>query len=605
MTYVQSGLIQPTDYNGIIGTSPSSTANLINTVWSTGNGAIGYGQTALSQVSSTGVVTATQWATLINTLNSIRTHQSGAGTGITATTAGNTINFLSTLVANANIAYTNALTFSSNAAVITGANIVTPWVSLTSGTTETLNIGTRITFGNADQTRYFFNAGGRLKYNVVGSRNGSTSSRTDAIVALCTDLGGVALFGSNTNAGRTGTGGTLNSNVTTLGYYTSTYNSNTTVISVTSTTASYTSDTATIAVSTSGTTGLNNDNGPNVDFWLTLNSTSGAGTLGGTSANDDIGANISIKVDVSYPETTNLSNTWGAATISSIGNTVNYLVGGGGGAGGSTGPGGNGGGGGGAGGVKEGVLSITQGTVYTVSIGAGGAVVAYNSGTWGNGSPSTFGPITANGGGGGGPGITGVFAGNAAPFGGSGGGAGSYSTPTYGGLGLLGQGFAGGNVAVWAGRDMGGGGGGAAGQGFSAISDSQYYRGVGGYGGPPMQSNITGTSTYYAGGGGAGGYYTNSVSYAPGGSGLGSGGNGGYAAGAGAAGAGATNTGGGGGGGSGVSMSGATGGSGVVIFSYANTAPNVASITGLTYTMSFSGQQRIFKFTAGTGSVTF
>ena len=82
MTISSGGLIQATDYNTFVGTSPSATTNTINTVWAVGSGSAGYGQTALSQVSSAGTVTATQWASLINTLNSILTHQSGSGSGI-------------------------------------------------------------------------------------------------------------------------------------------------------------------------------------------------------------------------------------------------------------------------------------------------------------------------------------------------------------------------------------------------------------------------------------------------------------------------------------------------------------------------------------------
>ena len=69
MSYSQGGLIAATDYNGFVGSNPSAVANTINTVWAIGNGQYGYGQTALSQVAATGLVTATQWATAVNTVN--------------------------------------------------------------------------------------------------------------------------------------------------------------------------------------------------------------------------------------------------------------------------------------------------------------------------------------------------------------------------------------------------------------------------------------------------------------------------------------------------------------------------------------------------------
>ena len=317
MSYSQGGKIDAADYNTFVGTSPSSTTNRINTVWSVGSGSAGYGQTAVSQVSAAGTVTATQWASLINTLNSILTHQSGSGSGISATVAGNKINYLSTLSTNITTSYTNRLNFASNSAVDIGVVYGHGWTSTTTTSTLTRSVGVRAIFASADQARYFFNAGGRLKLNVSGAQNASTTARTNAAIALCTYLGGVALFAANTNGGRTGTGGTLGTNDTTKGYWTSTYNSNVTIVSVTSTTASYTTDTATIAVNVNGAQGTNNGNGLNVDFWINLSSTSGA-NAGGLSFNDSLGITISRSIDISYPEVTNISNTWGTVTTISL-----------------------------------------------------------------------------------------------------------------------------------------------------------------------------------------------------------------------------------------------------------------------------------------------
>ena len=75
MTYSSGGLIQATDYNNFI-----TGSNQFNTVWSTGTGNAGYGQTALSAAATVGSnVTASQWATLITALNKALTHQSGSG----------------------------------------------------------------------------------------------------------------------------------------------------------------------------------------------------------------------------------------------------------------------------------------------------------------------------------------------------------------------------------------------------------------------------------------------------------------------------------------------------------------------------------------------
>ena len=316
MSYSQGGKIDAADYNTFVGTSPSSTTNRINTVWSVGSGSAGYGQTAVSQVSAAGIVTATQWASLINTLNSILTHQAGSGSGISATVAGGKINHLSSLSTSITTSYTNRLNFASNSAVVAGTNQTTAWTSTTTISTLARSFGVRATFASADQARYFFNAGGRLKLNTSGTQNASTTARTNAAINILTYLGGVALFAANTNGGRTGAGGTLGTNDTTKGYWTSTYNSNVTIVSITSTTASYTTDTGTITVSCNGTQGSNNGNGLNVDFWINLSSTSGANA--GGSFDDSLGINVIRSIDVSFPEVTNISNTWGAVTISSL-----------------------------------------------------------------------------------------------------------------------------------------------------------------------------------------------------------------------------------------------------------------------------------------------
>lgn len=331
MSYAQGGKIDAADYNTFVGTSPSSTINTINTVWAVGSGSAGYGQTALNQVSAGATITAVQWATLINTLNSIRTHQSGSGSGISAVTSGQKIDYISTLSTQIASGYTNRLAFASNSAVSAsvGGSLSTAWnVTVNppgsnppAGGSSVTNVirafGVRCAFSSADQARYFFNAGGRLKLNLSGSQNSSTTARTNQLISLLGYAGGIATFGANTNGGRTGTGATVVTNNTAIGYHTATYNSNVTLVDITSTTANYTSDKIYIYVNCNGTQGSNNDKGLNVDFWTQIQSFSG-GDNGTYSFNDSFGVNVIRTIDVSYPETNNLTNSWGSITVSSL-----------------------------------------------------------------------------------------------------------------------------------------------------------------------------------------------------------------------------------------------------------------------------------------------
>lgn len=314
MTYSQGGRIDASDYNNFLNGS-----NQLNTVWSTGTGDSGYGQTAISTVSQSGLVTATQWATLVGRLNSMLVHQSGSGSGISATiNAGDTINHLGTLASSINTAYTNRLAFATAGATTTGGALSTAWTSGSTSATVSGTWGARCAFASGDAARYFFNAGGRLKFNVSATQNASTTARTNEIIALAAFMGGVATFGQRTNGGRTGTGGTLGTNDTAKGYWNTTASTNTTLVSVTSTTAAYTSDTGSIYVNINGTQS-NGGTGINVDFYVTMNSTSGSNGPGGAyTFNDAFGVNVIRSIDVINPETTNLTNSWGTPTISAL-----------------------------------------------------------------------------------------------------------------------------------------------------------------------------------------------------------------------------------------------------------------------------------------------
>lgn len=319
MSYAQGNLIEATDYNNLIGANISTNTSTFHAVWAWGNGSRGYGQTPISNVSVAGTVTATQWATLVNNVNSANLHIRNTSSGLTANTAGQTIGFSGGLPAAITLLNQDRLLFATNSAVIVNHNSLSAYSAWSVGSTsatQTRAFGATVTFASADRARFFFNAGGRLKFNVSAVNNAGANSRSAAVVSLFNFLGGVATFGANTNGGRTGTDGTLGTNDTTKGYWNAT-TGNTTIVSVTSTTTNYTTDTASITYTTNGTVGSHNDNGTVLSFYAVINSTSG-GNSGG-SFDDTINVTPTVTVDVSYPESVNLSNTWGAVTVARIG----------------------------------------------------------------------------------------------------------------------------------------------------------------------------------------------------------------------------------------------------------------------------------------------
>jgi len=337
----------------------------------------------------------------------------------------------------------------------------------------------------------------------------------------------------------------------------------------------------------------------NLPAWVSLNSSTGA--LVGTAP--DVVSNTTYSFDVTASDGVNsLSRSFSITVNNTVAPTsVDYLVVAGGGSGGNGDTTGIGGGGGGAGGLRtsagpsgggntaESAFSVTSGTNYTVTVGNGGVAptVSAEDGGYGNqGQSSVFGSITTVGGGGGGK-----QNGNGLS-GGSGGGAG-YSTFT-GGARTVNQGYAGGSTS---GVYSEAGGGGAGGVGQPATSTK------GGNGGVGVQSSITGTATYYAGGGGGGGYTALGTTQGLGG--TGGGGAGGNQSGGVA---GTVNTG-GGGGGAGVGFNsagfGGAGGSGVVIIAYPDTYKVLTIGSGLTYDQPTRAGYRVYRFTAGTGTVSW
>jgi hypothetical protein len=319
--------------------------------------------------------------------------------------------------------------------------------------------------------------------------------------------------------------------------------------------------------------------GSSLPSGVTLNSSTGV--ISGTLPNIASDTTYTFTINASDGANAAIPRTFSITSISLV--DAEYLVVAGGGSGGSY----YYGGGGGGGFVKAGTSALGRSTTYQISVGSGGAQ-AYNPSENINGNPgenSVFSSFVSNGGSGG---ITLTRSGMPCP----GGAQGTASTSSGGGTGA--------SDSV----STSGGGGGAGGAGGNGTTSG------GGIGGVGVASSITGTSTFYGGGGGGSSY----ANYARGLGGNGGGGNGckgtdGRLAGS----AGGTNTGGGGGGGShpanGLDVAyGYAGGSGIVILAYPNTVANITTIpSNLIYTLDTSSRPgyKVYKFTAGSGTVTF
>ena len=307
MAYEAGGLISAADYNTLI-----NGGNKFNTTWSVGTGDAGYGQTAVTTKTAGDTVSATEWASIINKLNIVRTHQTGAGTGVAAVVSGDIVAYQLGVDDGIDLAYTNRLTFNAQGSTSTDAG--TSHNPVDADGIATFTYTRTATFASADQARYFFNNGGELNVVLTAGANTGGTGRGAQTLSLITALGGIADFRAATNGGRTGTGETETTNNLTIGYYDLTTSDQ--VISRVDESgaayAPYTADWISVAVKSNGVQGANGDVGTIVTWTITI--TGGSASSGGF--NDNVNIVFTSKVNITYPETASgLSNTWGTVTI--------------------------------------------------------------------------------------------------------------------------------------------------------------------------------------------------------------------------------------------------------------------------------------------------
>ena len=326
MTYSTGGLIQAADYNGFANDS----ANNINAVWSTGSGDKGWGQTAISNVSAGGTVTATQWATLVANLATAGQQTSSTLTARTQPQAGNVITALANVATDI-----NTITNNRGNAAASGTEYGT-FSGTTSKTTATgsgqaawtITFTHTVTFASANALRYFFNAGGIVKLQYGKSSTGTDHDPDwNTLAGQCGSINltgrvnsAAQLIAGTSYTGTTrigGTGGTQTTLATTTGWYNLT-GSPTTIFQLNNATSPYTPEFIRTTATATSTTVLTL-----VTTWVDDGS-SGAGVTsnitGGTGVSSPaitIGAATAPTTLVTYipPSTTSLSASWGTPTI--------------------------------------------------------------------------------------------------------------------------------------------------------------------------------------------------------------------------------------------------------------------------------------------------
>ena len=237
MSYVAGDKILDQEYNNFL--NSSSTPKGINYTFGTGANQWGLGQTALNAVAVGDTITAAQWNSLFAAMDNVANHTNDTLTSTDAKSAGDVIAVkaaletdLGTLASSVANGCPNATALSTSAALQTSAS-------------STRYAGSHIvehsiTFNNANEARWFFNAGGKIQINITRTGNGgaTATSKDTSVSDLITALGNLQL--KSQTSSRSGTGETVSTDGTNIGFYdlTTSYQ---TIIELTQDSGTYTS----------------------------------------------------------------------------------------------------------------------------------------------------------------------------------------------------------------------------------------------------------------------------------------------------------------------------------------------------------------------------
>ena len=216
MGYVAGETILDDEFNVFV--ASSSDPYGFNHFAGTGATVYGLGQPAIPTVAGgTTTVAAAQWNSLLAGLDSIANHTNDTMTARTAVTAGDTIAIKSAVVADLATLAASVAGGSVNATAISvGSELQS---SRASGRFAGSHIVEHtVTFANANNMRFFFNAGGKIRVNLTRVANGGSSatSKDDSVDEMITAMGDFDI--ASVASTRSGTTETLTTDGLAIGF---------------------------------------------------------------------------------------------------------------------------------------------------------------------------------------------------------------------------------------------------------------------------------------------------------------------------------------------------------------------------------------------------
>jgi hypothetical protein len=216
MGYVAGETILDDEFNAFV--ASSSDPYGFNHFAGTGATVYGLGQPAIPTVAGgTTTIAAAQWNSLLAGIDNIANHTNDTMTARTAVTAGDTIAIKSAVAADLATLAASVAGGSVNATAISvGSELQS---SRASGRFAGSHIVEHtVTFANANNMRFFFNAGGKIRVNLTRVANGGSSatSKDDSVDEMITAMGDFDI--ASVASTRSGTTETLTTDGLAIGF---------------------------------------------------------------------------------------------------------------------------------------------------------------------------------------------------------------------------------------------------------------------------------------------------------------------------------------------------------------------------------------------------
>jgi hypothetical protein len=241
MAYVAGDTILDDEYNNFVDKSDTTFGYNIfagTTAADSGNFDLGLGQTNISTVAATNTITAAQWNSVFTGITNIANHANISVTSAAAVSSGDAIAIKAALETDLGSLRTAIQGGCASATALTTSAALQTVTTASEGWDTSATQEVRVTFTNANQMRWFFNAGGKVRIT-VGTTQASVNPKDTAFIDLGTAIGNLDIGSKATT--RSGTGEGLTTDGLALGFHdlTTAYQ---TILKLTSDNANYTSN---------------------------------------------------------------------------------------------------------------------------------------------------------------------------------------------------------------------------------------------------------------------------------------------------------------------------------------------------------------------------